>query len=140
MMLRSDPARYVRVGAHMVEFAVVIPVFFLFIFALVEIGRGMMVTSLISNAARAGCRTGTLPGKTNSDVTASVDGLLSGQGVSGYTTTIKVNGSSSTNVSAAQSQDTINVVVTVSTANTSWLPSVLYVNGTITGQFSLPHE
>jgi Flp pilus assembly protein TadG len=139
MMLRARN-RLVREGAHLVEFAVVIPVFFIFIFGLIEIGRGMMVNSLITNAARAGCRTGTLSGKTNSDVSAAVDELLSGQGVSGHTTTIKVNGSTSTNVSSAVAQDTIMVVVAVPAANTTWLPSVLYVKGTITGQFSLPHE
>jgi Flp pilus assembly protein TadG len=133
-------ARPVRVGAHMVEFAVVIPVFFLFIFGLIEIGRGMMVESLVTNAARVGCRTGILPGKTNSDVSATVDSLLAGQGVSGYTTTVMVNGSTATNVSAAQTQDTVTVIITVPAANTSWLPSVLFVKGNITGQFTMPHE
>ena len=139
MMLRAGRRRFVRVGAHMVEFAVVIPVFFVFIFGLIEIGRGMMVGTLMTNAARVGCRTGTLPGKTNSDVTTAINDLLSAQGISGHSTTITVNGSS-TNVSAASSQDTVRVVVSVPAANTTWLPSFLYVKGNVTGQFSLPHE
>jgi Flp pilus assembly protein TadG len=128
-----------RVGAHIVEFAFVIPVFFVFIFALIEIGRGMMVSSLMTNAARVGCRTGTLPGKTNSDVATAVSDMLAAQGISGHTTAITVNGAA-TNVSAAASQDTISVVVSVPAANTTWLPSFLYVKGNVTGQFSLPHE
>lgn len=136
----ADGRRHVRVGAHLVEFAVVVPVFFLFIFGLIEIGRGMMVNSLVTNSARAGCRTGTLPGTTNNDVTAAVSNLLNAQGISGYTTTIQVNGSSSVNVSTAQPQDTITVIVSVSAANTSWLPSLLFVQGTISGRFSMPHE
>ena len=138
-MLRADRRRFVRVGAHIVEFAFVIPVFFIFVFVLIEIGRGMMVSTLVTNAARVGCRTGTLPGKTNSDVTTAASGLLAAQGIAGSTTTITVNGAA-TNVSAASSQDTIRVIVSVPATNTTWLPSALYVKGNVTGQFSLPHE
>ncbi len=139
MLQRSGKWRSVRVGAHMVEFAVVIPVFFVFVFGLIEIGRSMMVGSLVTNASRVGCRTGTLPGKSDSDVTAAIDGILSGQGISGYATTIKVNGSTA-NVSTAQATDSITVIVSVPVANTSWLPSLLYVKGSISGQFTMPHE
>src|SRR5579884_3784762 len=47
-----------RRGATAVEFALVAPVFFMFILGLIELGRGMMVQSLLENAARAGVRTG----------------------------------------------------------------------------------
>ncbi len=136
---RQGKARQVRLGAKMVEFAVVIPVFFVFIFGLVEIGRGMMVSSIVTNAARVGCRTGTLPSKTNDDVNASITNVLSVGGVTGYSTTIQVN-SVTANVSTAATADTITVKVAVPAANTSWLPSMLYVNRTISGQFSMPHE
>jgi Flp pilus assembly protein TadG len=129
-----------RVGAHIVEFAMVIPFFFLFVFGLIEIGRGMMVSSLVTNAARAGCRTGIVPGRSNTDVTNAVNGLLQAQGVSDYTTTITVNGSNSTNVNAAQSGDTIIVTVTVPIVKASWLPSLSFLSGNITGRFSMPHE
>ena len=140
MMLRAGSRRFVRVGAHLVEFAFVIPVFFIFIFGLIEIGRGLMVGSLVTNASRAGCRVGILPGKSNSDVTAAVNSLLNAQGVSDYTTTISVNGDATKNVSSASSQDTIKVIVSVPANKVTWLPSALYLNGTISGQFSLPHE
>lgn len=129
-----------RDGAHTVEFAVVLPLFFVFIFALVEFGRVMMVTSLVSNAARAGCRTGIIPGKATSDVTNSVDTLLQGEGISGHTTTVTVNGSSSTDVSAAKTTDTISVVVSVPVTSISWLPKLSYTSGRVSGQFSMPHE
>src|SRR5688572_25123892 len=75
MMIRRSPFRpcQARTGAHIVEFAVVVPVFLAFIFGLIEIGRGMMVSSLMSNAARAGCRAGIIPGSSNSSVTTAVD-------------------------------------------------------------------
>lgn len=136
---RNGRARQERSGAHTVEFAVVSSVFFVLVFGLVEISRAMMVSSLVNNAARAGCRTGTLPSKTNDNVTAAVDNVLSVGGVTGYTTTITVNGAS-TNVSAASSGDTVTVQVSVPAANTSWLPSQLYIRNNISGKFSLPHE
>src|SRR5260221_5421700 len=85
-----------RTGAHTVEFALVFPVCVIFIFGLVEIGRGMMGSTLITNAARTGCRTGTLPGSTNSSVTTAVDNLLQHQGITGYATTVALNGSTKT--------------------------------------------
>src|SRR5438128_1702420 len=61
-----------RGGAAAVEFAVVVPVFFLIFFGIVEIGRAFMVRGILDNAARAGCRTGILQGKSNTDVTSAV--------------------------------------------------------------------
>ena len=115
------------------------PVFFAFVFGMIEIGRGMMVSSLVNNGARFGCRVGILPGKSNSDVTAAVDGLLQAQGISGYTTTIKVKGQA-VDVSTAQSGDTIQVSVAVPAASVSWLPNLSFLKNNIAGQYSLPHE
>jgi hypothetical protein len=94
----------------------------------------------VTNAARTGCRVGIVPGKTNSDVIAAVDSLLSAQGITGHTTTITVNGSTGTNVSAGQTGDTVIVSVSVPIAQASWLPSLSFLKGNITGQFSIPHE
>ena len=129
-----------RAGAHLVEFALVLPVFFLFVFGLIEFGRGLMVSSLIANSARSGCRAGILPGKQNSDVNTAVDGQLQAQGISGYTTTIQVNGNAAVDVSAAQTADIITVQVSVPVATASWLPNLSFLSGSITGQYSMPHE
>jgi Flp pilus assembly protein TadG len=129
-----------RFGAQAVEFALVFPVFVLFVFGLVEIGRGMMVSTLMSNAARAGCRSGVVVGASTSTVDNRVDGLLKAQGINGYTTTVQVNGNAATDVSAAQPKDTVTVMVSVPVSNVSWLPGASYVFGNITGRFSMPHE
>jgi Flp pilus assembly protein TadG len=129
-----------RDGAHLVEFAVVVPVFFVFIFGLIEVGRGMLDSSLITNAARAGCRTGIIPNRTTQNVKDAVDNLLRAQGITGYITTVSVNGNSSTNVSSATTNDTITVAVSIPMANASWVPTLSFVTGTLTGQFSFPHE
>jgi hypothetical protein len=95
---------------------------------------------LITNAARTGCRTGTLPGIKNSDVTTAVDNLLQAQGIAGYTTTVSLNGSAATDVSTGQTGDTVLVTVSVSASKISWLPGAGYLVGNISGSFSMPHE
>jgi Flp pilus assembly protein TadG len=129
-----------RAAAHTVEFALVFPVFVIFIFGLVEIGRGMMASTLITNAARTGCRTGTLPGMSDSDVTTAVDNLLQNQGIAGYTTTVTLNGSTKTDVSAGQTGDTVMVTVSVPASSISWIPGAGYLVGNLSGNFSMPHE
>jgi Flp pilus assembly protein TadG len=139
MLVPSHDCRRKRRGAHLVEFALVAPVFFVFVLAMIDIGRGMMVSSLLSSAARAGCRTGVLPGKSDTDVQAAVAQALNGQGIPGTTTTVKVNGTVA-NASTAQTKDLITVTVTVPLSNVAWLPMSEFVNGTLGGQFSLERE
>ena len=50
-----------RRGATTVEFAVVAPMFFLFLFGLFGFGRAVMIQQALSNAAREGVRKAVLP-------------------------------------------------------------------------------
>lgn len=47
---------HTRRGAAAVEMALVLPLFLLVIFGIVEIGRAFMVEHLLANAARVGAR------------------------------------------------------------------------------------
>src|SRR5437899_11526723 len=105
-----------RAGINVVEFAVVVPVFFLFVFAIVEIARGFMASHLLTNAARSGCRLGILTGKSTDDIKTAVNSVLAGQTISGHTTTVTVNGKA-IDASTAVSNDEITVVVSVPVAN-----------------------
>lgn len=136
--IRGRGAR-IRKGISAVELAVVIPVFIFLVFGIAEIGRAFMVTHLLNNAARNGCRTGILSGKTNSDITTAVDSSLSGQGISGYTTTVKVNGTVA-NASTAASDDQVTVTVSIPAANVTWLPLVRFLSGTLSGNYALRRE
>src|SRR5262249_14889300 len=100
---------------------------------------GFMVKSLLANATRAGCRTGVLPSKANSDVTTAVSNTLKGQGINNTTTTITVNGKS-VDVSTAVSGDQIQVTVSVAASNVTWLPGTHYLVGTLSATFILLHE
>jgi Flp pilus assembly protein TadG len=137
-MLASH-SRHKRRGAHLVEFALVAPLFFLLVLTFVDISRGMMATSLLSNAARVGCRMGVLPGKANSDIQAAITQALSGQGISGTTVTVLVNGAAA-DASTAQTKDLITVSVTTPAADVTWLPAALFVKGNLSGQDSLERE
>jgi Flp pilus assembly protein TadG len=139
MLVSRHPCRTKRRGAHLVEFALVAPVFFVFVLGIIDIGRGLMVSSLLSNAARAGCRVGVLPGKSDSDVQAAVAQALNRQGISGTTTSVRVNGTAA-NANTAQAKDLITVTITVPVTNVAWLPMTAFVKGTLSGQFSLEHE
>lgn len=66
-----------RLGSAVVEMAVVLPLFVLIVFGIVEFGRAMMVSQLLTNAARHGARTAIVDGSTNTSVTNDVKSFLS---------------------------------------------------------------
>lgn len=123
----------------MVEFAIVFPVFLIFVFALIELGRAMMVTSLLTNAARVAVRGAILSGKSDSDITTSVDKTLGDQKVAGYTTVVKVNGTTA-NASTAKTGDLITVQISVPATKVSWIPNGWFTTGTLQSQFTLARE
>jgi Flp pilus assembly protein TadG len=129
-----------RQGAAVVEFSLIAPVLFLcIVFPMFEFGRGLMVTELVTNAARAGARVAILPGNTNDSVTSAVNANLSAQGITGATTTILVNGASA-DVSTGTLGTPITVTVSIPYNNIAWTPGE-FLNGTnLTGTQTLPHE
>ena len=121
------------------EFAMVAPCFFLFIFALIELGRGYMVIHLLNNAARGGCRRSILQNQTTATVTAAVNTMLASQGINTASTTLTVNGKSA-DASTANSGDDISVTVSVAVSSVTWIPGAQYLFGHLSGQFSLRKE
>ena len=138
MRISAHRIRKPRAGINVVEFAVVVPIFFLFVFGIIEIARGFMTTHLLTNAARAGCRLGILSGKSTDDIKTAVNTVL-GQTITGFTTTVTVNGKA-VDASTAGSNDEISVVVSVPVADISWVPASHYLNGNIAGRYSLRRE
>jgi Flp pilus assembly protein TadG len=128
-----------RLGTTLVEFAIVISVFLLFIFGLIEIGRAFMVSHILTNAARAGCRQGILESSATSDIDATVSSLLSTQGIQGATTTVKVNGAV-VDASTANANDDITVSVSAPVSSITWVPVNQWLKGSITGQYTLKRE
>jgi Flp pilus assembly protein TadG len=108
-----------------VEFAIVAPCFFLFALGIIEIGRAMMVQTLITNAAQLGARAGALNGAQNSDVTSAVNSYLANAGISGASSTPTPSPPSSAN----PGQD-VRVTVTIPYSSVSWLPTPSYLGST----------
>ncbi|MEO1994856.1 MAG: TadE/TadG family type IV pilus assembly protein [Planctomycetaceae bacterium] len=69
-----------RRGASLVEFAFVLPVFLLIVLGIIEFGRAMMVSQLLTHAARESARASTLEGATNNSITALALNLLESSG------------------------------------------------------------
>lgn len=64
-------------GIAAVEMALVLPVFVAMTLGIVEFGRAMMVSQLVTNAARDGARTGSRRGATEAEVITAVNAFLS---------------------------------------------------------------
>jgi Flp pilus assembly protein TadG len=122
-----------------VEFAVIALPFVIIIFGIVEIARGIMVQHQLTDAARVGCRVAVIEGRSDTDVNAAVNSTLAGMGISGASTTVKVNDVTA-NASTASAYDEITVSVTVPVTQVSWLPFLNYLANNITGQYTLRRE
>lgn len=82
-----------RRGAAVVEFALVVPLFFMLVFGIIEFGQGFMVSQLINSAAREGARVAITPGSTNAEVQQTVLDVIertSGTAADNVTVTITV--------------------------------------------------
>jgi Flp pilus assembly protein TadG len=113
-----------RRGAAVVEFAIVAPLFFLLVFAMIEYGRMVMVSQIITNASREGARQAVLDGATNSEVTSAVDEFLEMSSIQGAEVeTVPAD------ISAAAYGEAVTVSVSVDFNQVSWLPSPMYLGG-----------
>jgi len=128
-----------RRGASTVEFAVVAPVFFAIVFGIIEVGRGLMATHLLSNAARAGCRVGAIEGRANSDISTAVVNTLTAQGITAEAVTVQVNDGTA-DASTAQAGDEITVKVSIPVGKVTWVPGGSYLQGSLSGQYTLRRE
>ncbi len=125
MFPRSRPHRRQprRRGVAAVEFALTAPLLFLLVFGMIEVGRGLMVQQLLSNAARDGARTATLEGATVEGVEAAVTEYLGGSSVSGVTVVVTPDP-----LTLAQGGDPVTVAVSVPFTAVSWLPAPQYLD------------
>ncbi len=132
-----------RNGAVAVEMAIVLPVIFLLVLGAIEFGRAVMVTNVMTAAAREGARSGIVPNASNSEVTSAVRSMLRSSGLpdSRATITIKVNGSVR-DVTTAVNGDSISVRVTLPYGDVTWLPRPFFIASTteLGGEAVMRHE
>ncbi len=117
-----------RRGAVAVEMAILAPFLAMLLLGICEIGQILRVNSFLSEAARQGCATGSLPGSGNADVIQDVNRALSASGLStsAATITILVN-DQPRNVASALRNDKITVTVAIPTAQAAWTGSFVFV-------------
>ena len=115
-----------RRGAVTVEAALVLPMFLMFLFGIMEYGRYVMMLQVLTNAAREGARYaqihtsqvtvgGTTYGNATSDVTNVVNTFLAGQSLSGQSVQVYLSDTVGNNVGTwtnADSGDSICVSIT----------------------------
>lgn len=110
-----------RRGATAVEFALVAPLLFLLFFALIEMGRSVMVHQLLVNAAREGARSAAFNSASASDIVTQVQDSLAASSVPGATATVTPN--------PIVPGATVTVAVEVPYTSVSWLPFDGFLEG-----------
>ena len=140
-MIASRYQRPIHRAASTVEFAVVAPLFFLIVLGLIEIGRACMVTELLTEAARRGCRAGVIEGTGSTAIQQTATTYLTNVGINGESANVYVNDvpAGSTNVQTMPAYTEITVVVTVPIANVAWTP-LWFVPGSLAGQYTMRRE
>ncbi len=114
---RSFLKKKPRTGAATVEFALTVPLFVLFTFAMIEIGQAVLAKQLLVNAARDGARSATLEGANETEIKNSVREFLTSASITGATVTI-----SPQPLTQAQGGDPVTVSVSVPFKSISWMP------------------
>ncbi len=73
MITRRRTMKLQRHGTTLVETALVVPVLFFFLFAIIEFGHAQLVNNMLNKACRAGARIGSVEGTNSADVVAQVN-------------------------------------------------------------------
>jgi Flp pilus assembly protein TadG len=129
-----------RRGTTTVEFAFVAPIIFILFFGVIELGRGLMVVHLLTNAARVGCRAGVIEGVSTNTISTAVKNSLTGVGMSGENVSVQVN-DGATDASASKAGDEITVTASIPFSSVTWLPFGSFLSGkTLSGQYTLRRE
>lgn len=113
-----------RGGVAAVEFAIVAPVFFLLVIGFIELGRGLMVQQVLTNASRVGVREAISLHTSQTDVVNAATAYAEGASISGITVSVTPN------PSTAAAGDQITVTVSVPYADVSWVPSPWFMGAT----------
>ncbi len=134
--------RSCRKATAVVEFAVIGTVMFMMFLAMFEFGRVLMVMELLTEGARIGCRQAVVEGTSSQQIQDAVTAYLAGVGINGDSVGVSVNDAPVNTVEAANQPAYTEMTVRVTTpvSNVSWLPTPLFVKGTLAGQFTMRRE
>ena len=122
-----------RCGATTVEFALCLPVLFLFTFAALEFSRVNMIRQSVENATYEGCRRGIVPGATVQDVRDATQEVLD---------TILAQNAQISILPTVITKDTPEVSVTIAVPinSNSWVAPLFFNGKTVAGTMTLQRE
>lgn len=137
-----------RRGAALVEAAIVLPVFFMAIVGIVEFGRGMMVSQLVTNGSREAARRAIFDGSTNADIEQyTQDKLASSIGCDTGDIAVAIaitpdanNNTTGNNLVNAQPFDLITVTVSVPYDEVSFFTGRYLAGKNLSGETTMRHE
>jgi len=113
-----------RRGAATVEFALTVPLVFLFFFASIEFGRVYMIRQTLQNSAYEAARLGLVPGTSDETIRKAANSMMGAVSVK------------KPRVSVVQDDQTVTVSVSVDVNDQSWLAPVFFngkqLNSTLT--------
>lgn len=124
--------------------AFVLPVFITVTLGMIELGRGIMVAQLMTNAAREAARAAIIDGSSNSSVSSVATSFLqSAAKVNPGDVTVTITTSTSgggNNVSNAKPQDLITVNLSLPYSKVSWIPPKYLKGMNLTAMSAMRHE
>lgn len=137
-----------RRGAALVEAAIVLPVFFMAIVGIVEFGRGMMVSQLVTNGSREAARRAVFDGSTNADIEQyTQDKLASSIGCDATDITVAIvitpdptNNTTGNNLVNAQPYDLVTVTVSVPYDEVSFFTGRYLAGKNLSAETTMRHE
>ena len=127
-----------RRGASTVEFAVVAPVVFLVLLALIQFAGLLMSQNVLTAAAREGGRVASLPGTVSSQtVVDAVEDHLRRGGLEPNLFTVNVNPATLTSVNTG---DELRVSVAAPIRDMGWLWAIAAPNGNLSAEITCERE
>lgn len=121
-----------RRGAAAVEFAIVATVFFMFVFAIFEIGRLVMLQQIMGECCRQGARRAILENASETAVVDLVKSRLAANSIPGADVTITwPNKTTQPDMARLGFQDPITVRATVPYSGVSWLVPTWVIQGSV---------
>jgi len=137
-----------RRGVAVVEMALVLPLFFTIVLGIIEFGRALMVSQLVTNAAREAARRAVLNGATNASIDHWIRDYLSTTlniepdviDVSITVTPAQGNPDPENQLENALTGDLCTIRVAVPFDQVSFLPARYLIGKELTAQSSMRHE
>lgn len=148
MKSTMSAGRQRRRGAAMVEMALVLPLFMMVVLGIIEFGRAMMVSQLVTNSAREATRLAIIDGATNATVSQWVkDFLVQSCGVAANDVTVSITVTAATGnpnpaneIGNASARDLVTINVAVPFNKVSYIPGNYLAGKNLTAQSAMRHE